>query len=211
MQNATVIDDLLPRIIPEPVMHGRFLNTLSLMELSGAHRLSRFVQNSVSVSNFLLEHVSEEYRHAFFLRRLAHKVSNDAITSYDDQHVFSKRTSLGYVRALDRKIVVALKNHGFRHREMRPHLAYLLVTLAIEARALPFYQRYQAILEKFDLTLSVKSIVSEEQHHLQQINHSVARENIPQELIEECYAIEAELFENWTASLAQEIHTLLPT
>ncbi len=195
----------LSRAVQDPLVHARFLNTLSLMELSGAHKLSRLISRRISVSNFLLEHVSEEYRHAFFLRRLAHKLSNGTIDSYADDHVFCKRSSINYINLLDRKILLALRKHGFCQKNQRPYFAYLLTTLVIEERALPFYERYQAILDNLKPTMSVKSVVSEEQHHLQEIGHCVSRENFPKELIHECYAIEAHTYGNWIASLSEEI------
>lgn len=204
MQIDIVNQSLLLTIVQSPMLHARFLNTLSLMELLGAQKLSRFIVRS-RPSTFLLEHVAEEYRHAFFLRRLARKLANNLVDDFTKSSVFCMRLSMRYINNLDRQILVTLKDHGYQKHDRRIYLTYLLTTLAIERRALPFYTSYQAILDHERIPISVKSIISEEEDHLRHINTHVEQEQLSCELIDDCVMLESINYDAWLNALALSI------
>ena len=58
------------------------------------------------------------------------------------------------------------KEAGIESFEELKFAAYLLVTYAIEVRALEFYPIYQQVLDKLESKVTVKSIISEEKRHL---------------------------------------------
>lgn len=193
---------ILRAIVANNACHARFLNTLSLMELCGAQKLSRLFKTLPAV-DFLLEHVAEEYRHAFFLRRLANKLAPKTSRSFSNSDVFAKAQSVFYISHLDRRISLQLKSWP---QKSPIRLAYLLTTAAIEQRALPFYQMYQCILDEAQAGFSLKSIISEEENHLSFILQQITEEQLPKNLLETCYWLEQDLFLAWMNAVAAEIH-----
>jgi rubrerythrin len=192
------------RVVRNTQWHARFLNTLSLMELCGAQKLSSLLRSEPS-STFLLEHVAEEYRHAYFLRRLANKLGNKNFTSFDETQVFAKSESIRYINHLDRYISLELRSFP---KKSRLRLLYLLTTAAIEQRALPFYRMYQEILDEENLCLSVKSIISEEEHHLASITNAIAIEKLPEDLLRTSCAFEHDLFTRWLNAIADDLNKI---
>jgi|SRR5579871_1837339 len=201
MQNDCAHNEktLLDEIVKRPALHARFLQTLSLMELAGAQKLSRLLTR-IPITTFLLEHVAEEYRHAFYLLKLAKKIG-DGLSAND---VTSGNKPGGYIHHLDRKILLAMRRFVAIKRDRYPMVAYLLTTSAVEQRALPFYRLYQSVLDNYDIAVSVKSIISEEEHHLREVMMLIAREDIPCALMDECYAIEADLYNGWIGWLSSK-------
>lgn len=204
MQNYFDIKEktLLSEIVQNTNAHARFLNTLSFMEMCGANKLSQAIDKS-HFSTFILEHVAEEYRHAYFLRRLANKISAIAIDDYSRENVFCKRQSRAYIFDLDRRVSIALRHH----QELRnPMMCYLLVTHAIEQRALSFYNLYQEMLDRHGTCISVRSIISEELDHLKEMEKKLNATQLPTDILNACSDIEAQLFGLWINSLAEELH-----
>jgi rubrerythrin len=195
---------LLNEIVRNVRHHARFLNTLSLMELCGAHKISRLIK-TIPNSSFLLEHVAEEYRHAFYFRRLANKLTDKHYEDFDEENVFCKQKSMTYIHNIDRHICLFLKEHGLLRQEPIHHLAYFLSTLTIERRALPFYRLYQSIIEKHNLAMSIKSVIREEENHLQKMDIQISEKNLPTNLLEHCFAMERITFKSWINAVTKEI------
>lgn len=194
---------LFNKIISDQRVHIRFLHTLSLMELLGAHKLSRLVPY-LGHSTAFLEHVAEEFRHAYFLRSLAEKLSKDSPTLLVSAHPLAKRASCNYINHLHRLVCLLLKKVGLYCPSSIKNRAYLLSTLAIETRALPFYQSYQQALSEHGLAISVKSILSEETRHLAEMKAQTVEDQALLPVIDRCLAIEKKLYNHWLASLEAE-------
>ncbi len=62
------LNNILPTIIAQPQLHARWLNTLSLMENTGARKISAS-EDPVTVTYIILKHAAEEHRHAFYLKK----------------------------------------------------------------------------------------------------------------------------------------------
>jgi hypothetical protein len=65
---------LLNRIVPDPDLCGRFVNTLSMLEHIGSHKIMS-TQHSAAIDQSTLKHLAEEAHHAFFMKRQAEKAS----------------------------------------------------------------------------------------------------------------------------------------
>lgn len=84
--------------------------------------------------------------------------------------------------------------------------AYLLVTYAIEVRADLIYPIYQAVLTQHKSKVSVRSIILEEQGHLEEMtvqlkNFSTTWENHAEKIT----TIEAVLYQDWINDLAKAV------
>lgn len=201
MQN---FEPLFKKIIRNKKLHACFLNTLSLMELLGAHKLSRLVPFLGHKTSFL-EHVSEEFRHAYFLRTLAQKIGEDAINSYDALHVIALHKSRTYINHMHRHVCLLLKQEALNDPALFKWRVYLLSTLAIETRALPFYEAYQNELNIAGLRISVKSVIAEEANHLAEIKKLIESDPPLGSLIEPSLTVEKRLFNRWLNMLQSEI------
>jgi hypothetical protein len=66
------LNTLLPNIIADNELHARWLNTLSLMENTGARKISAS-EDPTTVTYIILKHAAEEHRHAFYLKKQIEK------------------------------------------------------------------------------------------------------------------------------------------
>lgn len=187
-----------------PLLHAQFLNTLAYMELCGAQKISKSLR-LLTAHTFLLEHASEEYRHAYYLRKLANKISQVPINQFDNKTIFCARMSRNYIYQFDRHIMLLLNKFGLRKTTNANFLAYILTTFAIEQRALPFYQLYESILREYELPISVKSIICEEDSHLSEMRVQITNERISEEILIEVLALERECFYVWLNAVTKEI------
>lgn len=190
--------DGMQKIVANPKLHSQFLNTLAMMEFLGAQKISCSLSFLTPTAN-LLEHVNEEYRHAHFLRAQALKLDQNN-NSFDPCHTMNFHRSRSYLFKLDALITRQLKKHygpGF-HKKW----PYLLTTYAIEKRALPFYESYQALLSNVGSPIKIQSIISEEKSHLLTIEKEIESEKIPNTLINESLIIEQKLFKRWLDGMA---------
>src|SRR5688572_23281051 len=78
-------DELAPRtralldlVVVEPQRHARMINTLSLLEHMGSHKIMA-TQNGAGIDQATLKHVAEEAHHAFFMKRQAEKTAQRAL------------------------------------------------------------------------------------------------------------------------------------
>jgi hypothetical protein len=84
--------------------------------------------------------------------------------------------------------------------------AYLLVTYAIEVRADELYPLYQEVLDKAGSKVNVKSIILEEEGHLEEM--LVQLKNFSpnwQKHADKAVEFETKLFNDWIKSLEKEI------
>jgi hypothetical protein len=158
-------DDLAPRtrtlldvIVAEPKRHARMINTLSLLEHMGSHKILA-TQHSAAIDQATLKHVAEEAHHAFFMKRQAEKTAERAL-EYVAPDLLAPSTARMYFQRLEGATVRAL---GER-RSARA--AYLYMSMIVEFRALWFYGLYEQALKRARHALSLKRVLGEEQAHL---------------------------------------------
>src|ERR1700750_944632 len=162
------LNTILPKIISDNQLHARWLNTLSLMENTGARKISA-CEDPVTVTYIILKHAAEEHRHAFYLKKQIEKSGKDLCPTYADDYLVAPQYSKYYLNVLDVEVSRYLKKElGITGKALR-FAAYLLVTYAIEVRADELYPVYQQALDDAGSKVNVKSIILEEEGHLEEM------------------------------------------
>src|ERR1700742_465798 len=162
------LSNILPTIISDKQLHAKWLNTLSLMENTGARKISAS-EDPVSVTYIILKHAAEEHRHAFYLKKQIEKASKDLCPTYANDYLVAPQYSKYYLNVLDVEVSRYLKKElGITGQALR-FAAYLLVTYAIEVRADELYPIYQDALDNARSKVNVKSIILEEEGHLEEM------------------------------------------
>src|ERR1700734_1744430 len=196
------LNNILPKIISDNQLHSRWLNTLSLMENTGARKISAS-EDPVTVTYIILKHAAEEHRHAFYLKKQIEKIKSENCPTYANDYLIAHKSSKYYLNQLDVDVCRYLKKElGLTGKELR-FAAYLLVTYAIEVRADELYPVYQAALDDAESKVNVKSIILEEEGHLEEMISQLKKFSPDWELhAQKAVAFESRLFGEWLNELA---------
>jgi len=199
------LSNILPTIIADNKLHGRWLNTLSLMENTGARKISAS-EDPVTVTYIILKHAAEEHRHAFYLKKQIEKAGKNLCPTYADVYLVAPAHSKYYLNVLDVEVSRYLKKElGLSGKELR-FAAYLLVTYAIEVRADELYPVYQAALDNAGSKVNVKSIILEEEGHLEEMIAQLHKFSPDWQLhADKAVEIETRLFNDWVVALGREV------
>lgn len=198
---------ILPTIIANNELHAKWLNTLSLMENTGARKISAS-EDPVSVTYIILKHAAEEHRHAFYLKKQIEKTGKATqCPTYADSYLVAPNYSKYYLNKLDVEVSRYLKKEmDLSGAELR-FAAYLLVTYAIEVRADELYPIYQEALDAAGSKVNVKSIILEEEGHLEEmINQLQVFSSDWQQHANVSVQIETRLFNDWVVALGNEVN-----
>jgi hypothetical protein len=149
---------LLDRIVAEPNRHARMINTLSLLEHMGSHKIMA-TQHSAAIDQATLKHVAEEAHHAFFMKRQAEKQAERAL-EYVAEDLLAPSSARMYFQRLEGATVRALGT------QRSARAAYLYMSMIVEFRALWFYCLYAQALKRARHAMSLKRVLGEEQAHL---------------------------------------------
>ena len=200
------LQKIIQTIIQDDTLHARFLNTLSLMENTGARKISAS-EHKTKVSFLILKHACEEARHAFYLKKQISKVAKiDDFSTYENQHLLAPFASYTYLQSLDIQVCRYLKNRLKLQGEALKYAAYLLVTYSIEVRADELYPIYQDALDEAKSRVNVKSIIVEEEGHLAEMIEQLKSFAPDWEVhAEKACTLENQLFQDWILALADEI------
>jgi len=199
------LNTILPAIITNPELHARWLNTLSLMENTGARKISAS-EDPVTVTYIILKHAAEEHRHAFYLKKQIEKAAYGSCPTYAAEYLLAPAYSKYYLNQLDIDVCRYLKNElKLTGRELR-FAAYLLVTYAIEVRADELYPIYQDALDNAGSKVNVKSIILEEEGHLEEMINQLKHFSPDWQLhAQKAVDMETRLFGQWVGQLAGSI------
>ena len=162
------LNTILPQIIANDQLHARWLNTLSLMENTGARKISAS-EDPTTVTYIILKHAAEEHRHAFYLKKQIEKTGNNLCPTYSAEYLIAPAYSRYYLNQLDIDVCRYLKKELHLSGSELRFAAYLLVTYAIEVRADELYPIYQDALDNAGSKVNVKSIILEEEGHLEEM------------------------------------------
>ncbi|RYE29877.1 MAG: hypothetical protein EOP42_13370 [Sphingobacteriaceae bacterium] len=192
-------------IVSQPKLHAKWLNTLSLMENTGARKISAS-EDTETVTYIILKHAAEEHRHAFYLKKQLEKLGENLCPTYAQSYLLAPRESRFYLNRLDVEVCRYLKTElNLSGKELR-FAAYLLVTYAIEVRADELYPVYQEVLTQAESKVNVKSIILEEEGHLEEMLNQLQHFSPEWEKhAAKAVSIEAALYENWLRGLEKEI------
>lgn len=199
---------LLERIVRDSVTHAKWLNTLSFMENAGARKISK-CEHPVSVTLIQLKHAAEEHRHAYYLKKQIGKIDPELCKTYETEELLAPIATRQYLHSLDVKACRYLQTVFTLNKEDLKYAAYLFVTYAIEVRADELYPVYQDILTKESSKIMVKSIILEEEGHLEEMIHQLNEFSADWKLhAEKILMIEKELHDLWINAMAKEVSQL---
>ncbi len=196
--------ELLTAIVSDTGKHARWLNTLSLMENTGARKISAS-EHKTDVTLIILKHAAEEHRHAYYLKKQITKLSTDACPTYADQYLLADSDSRYYLNMLDVFVCKYLKNTLNLSGNDLKFAAYLLVTYAIEVRADELYPVYQDVLDRTGSKVNVKSIILEEEGHLEEMLVQLKNFSADWQIhAKKAVEFESSLFDQWVKALKKE-------
>ncbi len=199
------LKSLFTHIVNNDTVHARWLNTLSLMENTGARKISAS-EDPTTVTYIILKHAAEEHRHAFYLKKQIEKIEGVALPTYAPQYLLAATHSKRYLNQLDIDVCRYLKEKlALKGAELR-FAAYLLVTYAIEVRADELYPVYQEALTEAGSKVNVKSIILEEEGHLEEMLNQLQNFSADWQVhADKAVAIETRLFEDWVNEVGVEL------
>jgi len=149
---------LLARIVPDAPRHARMLNTLSMLEHIGSHKIMS-TQHAADIDQATLKHVAEEAQHAYFMKRQAEKAAERPL-EYVAADLLAPAAARMYFQRLESAMVRTLA------RQRSARAVYLYMSMIVEFRALWFYGLYQQALQRARHAMSLKRVLGEEQNHL---------------------------------------------
>ncbi|MDB5159473.1 MAG: hypothetical protein JWR50_4180 [Mucilaginibacter sp.] len=176
------------------------------MENTGARKISAS-EDPTTVTYIILKHAAEEHRHAFYLKKQIEKTGKALCPTYADEYLVASNYSKYYLNMLDVQVCRYLKKElQLTGKELR-FAAYLLVTYAIEVRADELYPIYQDALDNAGSKINVKSIILEEEGHLEEMINQL-KQFSPQWQLHADKAVEMEtkLFNDWVVALDREVN-----
>lgn len=182
------LEFFLKLIIQDPALHARWLNTLSYLENCGARKIAA-CEHPLYVKEDMLKHAAEEFRHAYFFKRQIHKV-HCTLTTYDISTLLGGFQTLHYLDRLEARLC-----------RIDPSAAYLLTTYAIEKRAQAVYPAYQQLLADFHSPISIRSILKEEEQHLEEIEQALEIFPHAHSLQSKALAIEEAIYSDWIEAI----------
>ncbi|MDV3898624.1 hypothetical protein CMU05_13690 [Elizabethkingia anophelis] len=196
---------IIEAIIRNNEIHAKWLNTLSFMENAGARKISA-CENPVTVDLIQLKHAAEEHRHAYYLKKQILKLLPDYCINYRADEMLAQGYTRQYLHRLDMQTSRFLKDTFQLDGKALRYASYLFVTYAIEVRADELYPVYQEALDKSKSRVMVKSIILEEEGHLEEMIQQLERfhadwENYAGEVLR----IENELFQDWINAVGKEV------
>jgi hypothetical protein len=203
MKQEEQLQQVLEYIVPSDELHGKWLNSLSMMENTGARKISKY-EHPVLSDIIVLKHAAEEARHAYYLKKQIGKLPGIECPDYSYPYLLAPVESHHYLNMLDVEACRYLKtNLGLTGRELK-HGAYLLVTYAIEVRADMLYGIYQEALTKHKSKVNVKSIIMEEEGHLAEMQRMLKDFHPEWErLAADMCAVEDKLFMTWVDAVSK--------
>lgn len=204
------INGFVNAVVSRPELHAKWLNTLSMMENSGARKI-KGCEHPVFVNEVILKHASEEARHAYYLKKQIVKVLPGACPTYESKYLLAPAQSKYYLDQLDNNVCRYLKKtYNYSNSELK-YAAYLLVTFAIEVRAEALYPIYKDALDRNGSKVKVNTIIAEEEGHLLEMRKQISElfQVEGEKLSETALKFEDLLYRQWVEGLNAELANVL--
>jgi len=199
------IKTILENIVSDNLLHAKWLNTLSYMENAGAKKISAS-EHKENVNLIILKHAAEEHRHAYYLKKQLGKLEGDLCKTYTNSELLAPNDTKFYLNALDVAVCRYLKQHFNLGGYELKFAAYLFVTYAIEVRADELYPVYQDVLTAASSKVTVKSIILEEEGHLEEMLNQLKGFSPDWEKHAELVIkIEQDMFDSWMNNLGKQL------
>ncbi|MDX3913154.1 MULTISPECIES: hypothetical protein [Olivibacter] len=197
--------DLLYDIVADDCAHAKFLNTLSLMENSGACKISAIKDNAL-LNLTLLKHAAEEHRHAYHLKRQSRKLGTYCNT-YQTHELLAPIVSKQYLDRLNLDVYRYFKDVLAVSPDRLRFYAYLMVTYIIELRADELYPLYQEVLLRHGSKVNVKAIIQEEKGHLEEmVNQLTEYDGEWRQHASYLIIKERRIFSDWINRIKQDLY-----
>ncbi len=194
------IDSFIGDVIKQDHSHARWLNTLSFLEHIGSRKMLKSL-NSYSLTLELLSHITEETRHAWYLKKQLDKNFPKVCTTYDLSNLLGGKAADNYFQELDSYISDILKEQS-----KKSFLNYLYVTFTVETRALVVYQLYQKHLETSNQAINLTPLINEEIKHFDETNELLRKyDNDAEANLEQFHKKENDLFDAFIDHMKVEI------
>jgi hypothetical protein len=163
---------LLDRIIAQPHLHARLVNTFARMEYVGVRKILKS-RRSESLDLDGLQHMLDETVHALRLKKAALALAQDPtrVATFSGADTLAGDAGEIYLQEVDSAASATLEDVP---ESSRSELNYLLTSAAIEVRAQAFYPVYEARLRAAGATLSVAAILRDEDRHLSEMAQRLA-------------------------------------
>ena len=162
---------LLKCIVQNKPIHVRWLNTLAFLEHIGSRKIIKS-QNSVTLNRTLLQHISEEARHALYFKNLAYRLSPGDCPTFEEQYLLKGEMAENYFQNIDHQAEQELsQSNDFTV------LNYLYTTWMIEERAVMVYELYNTILKSKSCPFNLDFILQEENHHLKTVTQIIQKKD----------------------------------
>jgi len=199
------IQAILENIVSDNVLHSKWLNTLSYMENAGAKKISAS-EHKEQVNLIILKHAAEEHRHAYYLKKQLDKLDGNLCKTYTNDELLTPNHTKFYLNALDVSVCRYLKQEFDLTGYELKFAAYLFVTYAIEVRADELYPVYQDVLTKAGSKVNVKSIILEEEGHLEEMINQLQTFSADWEKHADIVVkIEQHMFADWIQNLGKQV------
>ncbi len=101
MPTQNRLESLVDRIVADPALHARWLNTFSYLEYVGFRKIVKS-QRAEGLTAAILGHACEEGRHALGLKKLAVKLGGAEFDSYAPEAVLCGEEAEAYFQNLDK-------------------------------------------------------------------------------------------------------------
>lgn len=191
------MERLLARIVADPGLHGRLVNSLARLEYIGVRKMLKS-RRAEALDVDGLQHALEEAGHALRLKRLALQL-DPGVATFAAAHTLAGEEAEDYFQAVDQAAERALADLP---ESARTEPNYLLTSAAIEIRAQAFYPLYEAALRAAGAPFSVAAIQRDEDRHLAAMAAQLAAAlpDAPARL-ERVLAAEERLFDAWLDAL----------
>lgn len=201
------LDLILSCIVSQPTLHVAWLNSLSHLEYCGAQKIALYAQTLKIKSPVLLQHLAEEFRHAYFFKKQAENlIKQHKIEESFRDILLIARVGKRYLQLLDLQISRIFRQYAMSTSEIR-QASYLMTTYAIELRALNLYLKYDALLKQNLMdNFRLSSVLKEESSHLQSIEKEIKNHPPLMQAQSDIFSIEARIYEGFL----QEIEGVLP-
>jgi len=172
--NQTRLQRVLTRIVAEPNLHARMVNTLARLEYVGVRKMLKS-RRAEQLDLDGLQHMLDEAVHALRLKKAATALAADvqSVATFSDGDTLAGDEGEQYFQSLDRSAEGRLARVAL-DESARAEANYLLTSAAIEVRAQVFYPLYDGILKAAAAPFSVAAIMKDEDRHLAEMSEQLA-------------------------------------
>jgi len=167
--NQARLAKVMIRIVSDPNLHARMVNTLARLEYVGVRKMLKS-RRAERLDLDGLQHMLDEAVHALRLKKAATALAANAqtVATFSDDDTLAGLEGELYFQSLDRSAEARLAGLAL-DESGRCEANYLLTSAAIEVRAQVFYPLYDSILKA-----AGAAIMKDEDRHLGEMTEQLA-------------------------------------